>query len=158
MSGKHFALIAILVGLAAVYAWKFTDWFGPKVIGVEHSTRVAPRLGVSGSRTGNPAVSQDNGITFALDRNCRLTSVRVVVSRDADTNRYPHALWHLVSKKGSKVTDGFAYGFPIEGMVPAVSNSVPARLQPGTTYRLLVEAGKLKGTNDFSIPGRSTRR
>ena len=43
----------------------------------------------------------------------------------------------------------FTYGCSIGGMQPAVPGAAPDPLEPGVTYRLLVEAGPLKLQDDF---------
>jgi hypothetical protein len=151
LSRKESVWIAVLIIAAGVYVWRFSGWFGPKVIRIEHSIR----SGAGRAAAGQPVT---DAITFSLHGDYRLTSIRVVEAADALTNKYPRSLWHLVSRKGSRPTEGFAYGFPVAGMAPAVSNATPQRLRPGMTYQLLVEAGKYKGTNDFSLPNRSARR
>jgi hypothetical protein len=47
--------------------------------------------------------------------------------------------------------DGFAYGYPLQGMSPAVAGAEPEPLESGIDYLLLVEAGSLKGTNAFTL-------
>ena len=97
-------------------------------------------------------------VTFTLHGDYRLTSVQVVPLTEFKTNRFAHPLWHLVSKSGSPRVNGFAYGTAIEGMTPEVATAEPESLEPGVEYRLIVEAGSLRGTNDFSIPARSASR
>jgi hypothetical protein len=82
-----------------------------------------------------------------------LTSIEVVAAEDARTNKYPHALWHLVAAAGPVPTTSFAYGASIPGMKPEVSTAVPEPLDADTDYYLVVEAGKnLKGKITFQAP------
>jgi hypothetical protein len=82
-----------------------------------------------------------------------LTSIEVVEAADARTNKFPHALWHLVAADKPVPTTSFVYGSSIPGMKPEISTAVPEPLDPDTDYNLVVEAGKnLKGKITFQAP------
>jgi hypothetical protein len=82
-----------------------------------------------------------------------LTSIEVVAAEDARTNKYPHALWHLVASEKPAPTSSFVYGKSVPGMKPEISTAEPEPLDPDTDYYLLVEAGKsLKGKITFQAP------
>ena len=134
MSKKTLILVAVALILGAVYIFKFTDWFLQKNIQINYRSRNAQAL-----------------FGFA-DGEYSLTSIKVVKAEDANTNKYPHAVWHLVAtdlKKGSDKTGSFAYGETINGMKPAIPETFAEPLAKNTNYRIYVEAGKVKGERDF---------
>jgi hypothetical protein len=151
MTKKEIFLISIVVALAGLYVVYFSDWFAPKFIRIEHTVR-----GVRGSpganARANPNGKQVNTVMFSLQKDYKLTAVKVVPAAAFQTNKYAHPLWHLVSKNGSEPIKGFSYGFALPGMSPAVPNAEPDPLEPGVDYRLIVETRKLEGGHDFSIP------
>lgn len=157
MSRKEILLVAVVAALAGLYVYYFTDWFRPRFIRIEHTVR-SLRDAWDGGRRVAPASHRSSDVTFALHKNYRLTSVEVVPLAEFSTNKYAHPLWHLVAEKGSKPVNGFVYGMPIAGMTSSVAGIDADLLQPGVEYRLLVRAGSLTGTNDFTIPGSSTAR
>ncbi len=95
-------------------------------------------------------ISLVNPIVFGFDRKLKLTSLKVIPLPDIQTNKYPHPIWHLVSESNSVPTKDFAYGARISGMHPAVQGAVPDPLEPGVTYRLMIEAGPVKCSHDFA--------
>jgi hypothetical protein len=149
LSRKEIFLVALVLVLGGSYIVFFSDWFKPRFIRIEHSVR-SSREGWAGSNRVE-AVAGAGAVTFALHKPYKLTSVQVVPLAEIQTNKYAHPVWHLISKEGSVPADGFAYGFPLQGMSPAVSGVEPEPLASGMKYRLLVEAGSLKGTNDFKV-------
>jgi len=97
--------------------------------------------------------SETPDLIFRFVNSYPLTSIEVVAAEDARTNKYPHALWHLVAAAAPAPTTSFAYGAAIPGMKPEVSTAVPEPLEADTDYFLLVEAGKnLKGKITFQAP------
>ena len=157
MSRKEYFLVGSVLVLVAVYAVFFSDWFKPKFIRVEHAVRSSREAWAGGQRVV-PDTKGAGSVTFALHKSYRLTSIRVVRSDEAATNRFAHPLWQLVSKKGSEPTEGFAYGFRLPGMEPTVAGAEPEPLAAGVDYCLLVEAGSLKGSNVFRIEQVNARR
>jgi hypothetical protein len=147
MSRNQWLLIALAVALGGVSLWLNLDRFGKEKVQVHHRSR--PALPGDGRSAVEP-------VFFAFDSPLKLTSLQVVLVREMETNRYPHPIWHLVSKSNSVPTTDFAYGIPIVGMRPAVEGATPDPLQPGVKYRLLVQAGALKLEHDF-VPGARTR-
>jgi hypothetical protein len=89
-------------------------------------------------------------VFFALNDDFRLTSVKVIPFDGDKFDPLAHPVWQLVSDSNSVPTRAFRYGQPIKGMKPAVPNLQPDALEPGVVYRLLVEAGSVKATTDFS--------
>ena len=151
MSRKEYFLVGLVVVLVGLYAVFFTDWFRPKIMRIEHSAR-SLREAWSGSRRVDPTGKQELGnISFALHRNYKLTSVKVVPLADYQTNKYARPLWELVAKSGSQPVDGFAYGMAVPGMLPARPMLEPDPLVPGVEYRLIITAGSVKGEHDFKL-------
>jgi hypothetical protein len=152
MSKKEYFLIGLVVVLAGLYTVYFTDWFRPRQMRVEHSTR-SPRNAYTGSGTRVDPSGKGllGNVTFSLHHNYRLTSIKVVHAADFQTNKYAPAIWELVSEKGSQPVNGFAYGCMVPGMAPARPGLDPQPLDPGVEYRLIVCAGKLIGEHDFAL-------
>jgi len=139
MKSQSKFLIFIALILAAIYAYRFTDWFQEKKIQIKYRT-----LAERGS-----AKSSADSITFYLEKEQQLTSIKVISIDDAATNKYPHALWHLVSDSNSVPVTDFIYGATPGGMKPKVAGLMPEPLQKTGNYRIFVEAGKIKGEKDF---------
>jgi hypothetical protein len=153
MSRKEWVLVALVLVLGGLYVVYFSGWLGPRVIRVEYSVRSAREAWGTGGRRVNPAGKAElGGVSFALHRNYKLTSVKVLPAADAKTERYAHPLWHLVARKGSQPVDSLAYGLPVAGMTNASAGVGPEPLETGVEYRLLVEAGSWKGARDFVVP------
>jgi len=146
MTRKQWTLIAFAVLLAGFSLYLNKDWFAKDNIQIYHRSRPA-RGGRPHSRVD--ANSEIEPIVFGFDNKIKLTELKVVALRDLETNKYPHAIWHLVSDSNSVPVKDFSYGANIEGMHPAVSGVSPESLEPGTKYRLLVAAGPLKAGHDF---------
>jgi hypothetical protein len=158
MSRKEFYLVGFVVPLGVLYAIFFSGWFAPKFIRVEHTVRASREAWAGNGQRAQVTAPQGGNVTFSFDQRYRLTSIRVLSVAEAKTNRHAHPLWHLVSKEGSQPADGFAYGFPVPGMAPAVKGAEPDALKPGVEYRLIVEAGSRSGTNDFRLDRAMTAR
>lgn len=139
MKNQTKLLIFTAVILAAVYAYKFTDWFAEKKIQIKF--RSLGRVQGNG-KTSDP-------ITFFLDKEYRLTSIKIISLDDAATNKYPHDFWHLISESNSIPVSDFVYGKNISGMKPSIAGLAAEPLQKAANYRITVEAGKLKGEKDF---------
>jgi hypothetical protein len=99
--------------------------------------------------------SHSNPVIFLLNRETRLTSVKVVLPSELATNQFALAIWNLTSESNSVPIKDFIYGVTIPGMKPVVKGAVPDFLEPGVTYRLIVEAGPLKAEHDF-VPAPKT--
>ena len=148
MSKKNIALAALLVVLGVIYVFYFTNLFRqPKI---EITSRMRPQFN---NRRGKnaPAASVGNSISFLLNKNYELTSVKVVEESDAKTNKYPHAIWHLISESNSIPTKSIFYGAPVQGMKPEFAKTEAEPLQPNVSYLLLIEAGNLKGQTSFKV-------
>jgi hypothetical protein len=92
-----------------------------------------------------------NPVLFGFDRKLKLTSVQVFPLSAIETNKYALPIWHLVSESNSVPTKDLTYGAPVKGMHPRISGTTPDSLEPGESYRLVIEtAAKLKAEHDFS--------
>ncbi len=141
-------LIALAAVLGGVSLYLNRDWFAGEDIQIHHRSRPA-RAGFF--RRGKPQrPPATDPVFFAFDRKLKLTSLKVIPVTEIETNRYPHPIWHLVSESNSVPIEEWAYGLPIRGMHPSVKGATPDPLQPGVTYRLILEAGKLKAEHDFT--------
>jgi hypothetical protein len=154
MTAKKLLVTASLIVVAMIYYYLYGDAFKKQPIEIIVTMR--PRLGMA--RQGWNLDSNNEPTTdlavFNLGREYRLTSVKVVALSDAETNKYPHPLWQMISETNSLPTSTFAYGRWIRGMHPAVKGARPEPLLPETSYRILVEAAHhTKGQHDFKTPG-----
>jgi hypothetical protein len=153
MTGKKLWLIAGgVVLLGGIYYYLYSDWFTRESIQMYH------RIGERGAlmrRGRSGGAGPGNVVFFGFDHKHKLTSVKVVPLADLKTNKYPHAIWELVSDSNSIPLKGFAYGMPIPGMRPTVKGARPDPLEPGVTYRLQIQSGSLKGEHDFSTTANS---
>src|SRR5437773_6063099 len=150
MTRKQWMLITFAAVLGGFSLYLNKDWFASDHIQIYHRS-MPPRPGLfrrkrTVSGMDNSAI---NPIVFGFDRKLKLTSVEVIPLSDIQTNKYPHPIWHLVSDSNSVPTKDFTYGARIAGMHPAVKEATPDPLEPGVTYRLIVEAGAFKGEHEF---------
>lgn len=137
----------LLIVLGGIYLVYFTSFFQ------KPSVRISARPRVERShRSGKETAS----VSFSFDQKLSISELKVVALSDFETNKYPHALWNLVSDTNSIPLKGFAYGEFIKGMKPKVAKVRPEPLQPQTKYRLLVDAGKIQGQVDFELPNLRT--
>jgi hypothetical protein len=151
MNKRSVFLIAIAIVLAAGYVYyNFWDWFAPATIEIAHDIR--PNQPSGGRKGGRSLVSDDqpgNPVAFFFTARYQLTSVKVVPLDALKTNKYAHPIWHLISDSNSVPVKSLIYGVPIRGMKPDVKGARPEPLQPEVMYRLLVQAGSIKGEHDF---------
>ena len=87
--------------------------------------------------------SETPGLVFRFTNAYSLTSIEVVETEDARTNKYPHALWHVVAEAAPVPTTSFyLHGAAIPGMKPEIPTAVPEQLQAGTpSIPLVVDGG-----------------
>jgi len=144
MTKQSIVLITAAVVLAGVYVAFFTDWFVkpqiqilPQIRPPQRGTRVLP---------GDVPVYP---VTFAFDRQYRFTEIKVVAVDDEKTNKYPHAVWHMISDSNSVPTKALLYGTKLRGMKPKVPRADPDQLEPGVSYKLYLTAGKAVGEVKF---------
>jgi hypothetical protein len=144
MFSKQNLLLILAVALAGIYVYYFTDWINrPRIQIIAQTRPIQPR----------GPVALVYPVSFQLDGQYRLSSVKVVPLAGYETNKFVPALWHLVAYTNTPPSQGFLYGQRLPGMKPSISNAPAGRLQPTTAYRLLVEAGRSKGQIDFVTSG-----
>lgn len=139
-NGMVLSVIAVVLGAAYIY-W-FTDWFHKETIQIMSSTRP----GRYSREPNSEAVYQ---VSFGFDGKYKLTLVKVVAADDLKANKYPTALWHLISDSNSVPVKAIEYGRPVKGMKSAVPRTQPEPLQPDVEYVLLLEAGNIKAQTNF---------
>jgi hypothetical protein len=151
MTRKNWLLVVAALALAGLSLYLNRDWFAGDNIQIFHRSRPS-RPGMFSRKRGVPPADNSaiNPLLFGFDRKLKLTSLKVVSANEALTNKYPHALWHLVSESNSVPTREFFYGLSIKGMHPAIKGAQPDSLQPGENYRLYVETATFKGEHDFA--------
>jgi hypothetical protein len=130
MNKKTWILVALAIVLGAVYIIHFSNWFKPKIMAIAHNGRFGR-------------------INFTLGNPYRLTALKVVSVSELESNKYALPTWELKSDSNSFPVKMFSYGERIRGMKPAIDNTRPEPLEPGTTYRIFIEAGSLKAQHDF---------
>ena len=139
MNNRSIFLVALAIVLGATYGYFFTDWFKKKQIQI--SFRTFP---------GRAVKSDVEPIMFLLDKQYKLTSIKVVASDGLTTNKLPHVLWHLISETNAVPVTDFGYGERLKGMKPSVSKIVAEKLVPEAKYRIIVDAGKVHGEREFT--------
>jgi hypothetical protein len=139
MQKKEIAWGMVIVALISLSLWLNRDHFAKGQMVINPSLRPARRA----DATVWP-------VFFALNDDFRLTSVKVIPFEGDKFNPAGRAVWHLISDSNSVPTRAFRYGQPIQGMKPSIKDIRAEALEPGVTYRLLVEAGSVKASADFS--------
>lgn len=146
MQKQSTVLCLTLLVLGSVYVAYFTDWFRTESIQIVYQPRmIAQRMDPKRGLETKPVFP----IAFGFLRKYTFTSVQVVKTDELRNEKYPTPLWHLVSETNSRPTKALVYGVIPPGMRPAVDDSQPQPLEPGTSYTLLVEASGLKGATNF---------
>jgi len=143
MTKNNQLLLVCLVMLASIYAIWFTDWFRSDSVIIFHTSRYQQIR----SQLGGASPS----LMFILNRQLKLTEIKVVPLAALQTNPAVLPLWHLVSGSNSVPKKSFFYGQPIRGLKPAVPGSLPQPLETNVTYRLFVMAGKIRAEHDFEL-------
>jgi hypothetical protein len=146
---KHRALILLLLGLVVVIVLvnlRGTDWRGGRSIQIGHRALPAAAPG---------AVEP---LVFLLDRQWELTAVTVFRESELRTNKYPLGVWELVADKASAPLTHLHYGAEIPGMKARYPGVGAEKLSPGTAYRIVLQAGKVRGERTFELPAVAPRR
>jgi hypothetical protein len=146
MTLKNWMWLGLTVVLGGFSLYLNRDWFARDNIQLMHRSRPA-RGAFRRPKADNPLIDP---ISFWFDRKVRLTSLEVIAVSDLETNKSPQPIWHLVSDSNSAPVKQFTYGVGIPGMHPTMKGVEADPLEPGVTYRLLVEAGKQKVQHDFT--------
>jgi hypothetical protein len=147
MERKQWMLVALVVALGGFALYLNRDWFAGDDIQIQCRSRPA-RAGFYRRKRPGPEPTTDP-IFFAFDRKLKLTSLKVIPVHEIETNKYPHPICDWVSDSNSVPVAEWTYAMPIRGMRPAVKGATPDPLEPGTAYRLVIEAGKLRAQHDF---------
>ena len=152
MTQKNILTVGLILLLGGLSFYFNKDRFASDVIQISHRS-ITPR----GPMAKTPASKAPaNEVIFLINKSLQLKSVKVVVVSDAETNKYPHAIWDLISESNSLPVKEFIYGVPIRGMRLAVKGVGADPLEPGVNYRVLVVAGSDKLQHDF-VPTPRTR-
>ena len=143
MTKKNWLLVAVAVGLGAVYVVFFADWFQPKTLQIFHTSRAL--------RARFMPAGQLPNLVFGLNHQIKLTRIKVVPLAEFQTNQNVLPLWHLVASSNAVPVKSFSYGQPLRGLKPMVPGARAQPLATNVTYRLFVEAGAVKGEHDFTL-------
>lgn len=143
MTKKTVILISTAVLLGASYFYFFSDRFN------QASIQIIPQIRPSRPMKSLVPDVSVYPVSFTFDKEYRFTSVKVVTVAEAKNTKFPIPVWHLISDSNSVPLRGLQYGVAPRGMKPATPNLRPEPLLPKVAYRLLVQAGKLKGEIDF---------
>jgi hypothetical protein len=149
MTNKNWLSLIVVLALAAVYAFYFTDWFKPKTVQIFHTVR---EMHFRRKPTDGTVA-----LFFGLNKQIKLTEIKVVPLIEFEKNPDVLPVWHLVSSSNSVPVRDFPYGRNIRGMKPAVPGSEAGLLETNIVYRLFVTAGKIKGQHDFQLDGTPTQ-
>jgi hypothetical protein len=145
---KLISISVLILGLVGLSIYLNRDYFKPETIQISH--RLSPWM--QSRRPSNRGNNASVPVTFMLNSAHKLTSVRVVETEKLATNKFAVPVWRIVSDSNSVPTSSFNYGGSIRGMRPEAKNTRPETLQPGVTYRLLIETvAGLKAEHDFMI-------
>jgi len=136
-------LAALALGLLAVYAVWFSDWFKPKTVEIFHTSRNLH----ANSKRGNVL----ENLIFGVRPKTRFTELKVVPLAEFETNKSAVAVWHLISDSNSVPVKSFYYGEHIHGMRPAIGGVQAEALDNDVTYRMFITAGNVKGQHDFEL-------
>jgi hypothetical protein len=178
MKTRRWVLVGIFAALGLTYIIFFTEWlrpvpievvsqirfsvqnphFGRAAVKKSNGTNVPPtivkvaqmqpmvRLKPAGEAPLREADGDVAHVSFSLDDAYRLTHLQVEDVPVDGTS--PKTLWLLKGK--SVPLRSLIYGRDPEGMVPVLPGSVAEPLKPGVPYRLVIEAGRHRGTNTFT--------
>ncbi|HZI31526.1 MAG TPA: hypothetical protein VFF11_04240 [Candidatus Binatia bacterium] len=143
MTKKNWFLVGTAGALLVVYVIFFTNWFQPQTVKIFHTSRNVHARAVRGAA--------DPNLIFGLGQRLRLTDIKLMPLAEFQSNPKALPLWHLVSDSNSVPVKSFFYGQFIRGLRPAVPGTHPQPLSTNVTYRLIVEAGKIRGEHDFEL-------
>lgn len=141
------AVIVILV-LGGLTLSLYRDWFAATPIQISY--RVSPWMKSPARGRGRPANDVGTPIVFSLNTYLRLTSVKVVIAAEIETNKFAHPVWDLISESNSVPIASFAYGERLRGLHPVVKGATADPLEPGVTYRLFIKTRDKEAQHDFT--------
>jgi hypothetical protein len=148
-TGFLIALALLLGGLSVCFN---RDRFRSDPIQISH--RSMPSRGAL-ARRDRAAAARVEPVVFMFSRPLRLTSIRVAMISDGQTNAPPRVLWELAADSRPAPVKSVAYGVTVPGMKPVVKNALPEPLQPGGKYRLWIKAGAFEAEHDFVLARRT---
>lgn len=156
MSKKNFIVLAAsFLAVAAFYFYLYRDSFHKEHIQISHTIRPTTwALTHPNDSSDQPTRS----VSFGFEHSYKLTSVKVLVVAELETNKYAHPVWDLISESNSVPMKGIVYGMHIRGMHPSVKGARPAELASNVPYRLIVEAGNMTGEHDFTLTDDAPRQ
>jgi hypothetical protein len=158
MTRKQWLLVGLAVVLAGISLYLNKDWFASKDIHIYHRSLPDRASLIRGRKSARKNDSATDPVFFGFDRKIKLTSIEVFAANEIETNKYAHALWHLISDSNSVPVKDITYGTPIKGMRPALKAATPEELQPGEPYRLVIHtASAEKAAHDF-VPNPRTQQ
>jgi hypothetical protein len=143
MTKKNVLPVLLVIGLAAVYAVWFTNWFRPAVLKISYTNRELHRNFQHENALPN--------LIFRVSPQIRFTELKVVPRDEYETNKNVLPVWHLVSDSNSVPVADFTYGQYIRGMRPAIKGVHAGPLETNVTYRMFVTAGRITGQHDFEL-------
>ncbi len=145
MSRKNAILAtAFFIVAAVLYLIVYGDKFRRPTIQISHThERSIRRPAANAKVTPHPE--------FRLDQLYRLTSVKVMELDASGKEPVGSPVWDLTTSSNSNPVSKFRYGANLGGMHPTVTNARALPLTNNLHYRLLVEAGKIKGSHDFTL-------
>ena len=148
---KTMLFVLFLLAAGVIYFYLYKDSFGSKGIQISYragAARARPR-----ARARQPETPGATVMFRLSPKKYNLTELKVVPFDDFKTNKYPHAIWHLISDSNSVPINSFAYGNRIPGMRAAVKGVQPDPLETNVVYRLLLDAGSVHGEHNFQVSG-----
>lgn len=149
MSKKNIIILTVsFLAVAAFYLYLYRDSFHKAHIQISHTVRPSRWALTHRNASDGPDART---VMFGMEHAYRLTSVKVMVLSELETNKYAHPIWDLVSESNSIPTHAFVYGFNIRGMHPSVKGAKAGELALNVPYRLIVEAGNINGEHDFTL-------
>lgn len=148
--GKLLATIALLLSLVGLCLYVNRGCFTKDQVQIYH--RVATRSGAGVSR-GRPSAA--NPLVFGFSEPLRLTAVRVFHADELLTNKYPKAVWEVISTSNTIPLKLIEYGVPIRGLQPKTPEARPEALVPGQPYVLVVETKDKKAEHLFTPTARN---
>src|SRR4051812_38177248 len=97
MTKKNVLIVCSIILLAGLSLYLNKDRFASDVIQLSHRS-ITPR---GAQLKGAAAKAPANPVVFLINKKLNLTSVKVVAVGDAETNKFPHAIWNLISDSNS---------------------------------------------------------
>jgi len=154
MNKRQVTLLTVLILSAGAAVYVFKDWFKAEPIQIAYTVRPAPA-----PRNANPTPQRDApsgkpgyNVTFGFNQKLTLNSVKVFHLQDALTNKYPYAIWDLVSESNSPPVKSLVYGNRLRGLHPTVKGAQAEPLEAGGSYRIVISSDGRKAEKDFEIP------